>query len=115
MLDFITRSLKKLESQITDYEVIRQKFKVLKTIPFNSQTKKMTVAVEIEPSKTVRVFTKGATETLLDDCISMIEKNSEIVDLDISKREKIKESILKQMTKSAFRTLALAYKDMPYE
>ena len=37
-------------------------------IPFNSETKKMTVAVELEPKKRVRVFTKGASENIVDDC-----------------------------------------------
>lgn len=36
--------------------------------PFNSDTKKMTVAVEMEPEKKVRIFTKGASENLIDDC-----------------------------------------------
>lgn len=76
MLDFINRSLRKLDSPLIDYEAIRSKFKVLKTIPFNSHTKKMTVAIELEPSKTVRIFTKGATEMLLDDCIQMLEKDN---------------------------------------
>jgi magnesium-transporting ATPase (P-type) len=47
---------------------------VLKNIPFNSETKKMTVVVELEPEKLVRVFTKGASENLIDDCINMIDK-----------------------------------------
>ena len=36
-------------------------------IPFNSTTKKMTVVVEIEPGKRVRVFTKGAPEIIIQD------------------------------------------------
>lgn len=45
-------------------------------IPFNSETKKMTVVVEIEPDKKVRVYTKGASENLIDDCITMIDKSN---------------------------------------
>lgn len=44
-------------------------------IPFNSDTKKMTVVLEIEPDKKVRVFTKGASENIIDDCTSVIDKN----------------------------------------
>jgi magnesium-transporting ATPase (P-type) len=36
--------------------------------PFNSETKKMTVVVELEAGKRVRVFTKGASENIIDDC-----------------------------------------------
>lgn len=65
--------------------------------PFNSDTKKMTVVVELEPEKKVRVFTKGASENLIDDCITMVDKENKQTDLDLSKREKIKEDILKKM------------------
>jgi magnesium-transporting ATPase (P-type) len=37
-------------------------------IPFNSETKKMTVAIELEPGERVRIFTKGASENIIDDC-----------------------------------------------
>jgi magnesium-transporting ATPase (P-type) len=45
-------------------------------IPFNSDTKKMTVVIELEHDKKVRVFTKGASENLIDDCITMLDKTS---------------------------------------
>ena len=79
------------------YDQIREQHKILKNIPFNSETKKMTVVIELEPEKKVRVFTKGASENIIDDCSSMLDKQNQIVDLDISKREKLKESVLKQM------------------
>ena len=37
-------------------------------MPFNSETKKMTVVVELEHEKKVRIFTKGASEHIIDDC-----------------------------------------------
>lgn len=42
-------------------------------IPFDSYTKKMTVVVELERDKTVRAYTKGATENLIDDCDYFIQ------------------------------------------
>ena len=47
----------------------------------------MTVVVELEPEKLVRVYTKGASEHLIDDCATMIEKGSQEIDLDLTKRE----------------------------
>lgn len=44
-------------------------------IPFNSDTKKMTVIIELEKDKKVRVFTKGASENLIDDCITILGKS----------------------------------------
>jgi hypothetical protein len=34
----------------------------------------MTVAIEIEPDKKVRIFTKGASEIVIDDSCSVIVK-----------------------------------------
>ena len=56
---------------------MRAQHKILKMIPFNSQTKKMTVVIELEHDKKVRIFTKGASENLIDDCVNMIEKQSQ--------------------------------------
>lgn len=81
-------------------------------IPFNSDTKKMTVVIEIEPDKKVRVFTKGASENIIDDCITIIDKNQKDVDLDLTKRENIKDGVLKPMAQKALRTIGLGYKDL---
>jgi magnesium-transporting ATPase (P-type) len=97
MLDFINSSLRRLQKDEKSYENIRNKYKVLKNIPFNSTTKKMTVVVELEPEKRVRVFTKGASETLIDDCSAMIDKGNQLVDLDLNKRELLKDTTLKGM------------------
>lgn len=43
-------------------------------IPFNSETKKMTVVIEIEPERKVRIFTKGASENIIDDCAYIFVK-----------------------------------------
>lgn len=64
-------------------------------IPFNSDTKKMTVVVDLEPNKKVRIFTKGASENIIDDCNSMIDAQNTHSELDLSKRDKLKENILK--------------------
>ena len=72
MLDFVNRSLVHLKSQEKNYESIRSRHKVIKNIPFNSTTKKMTVVVELEPERRVRVYTKGASENIIDDCSSIL-------------------------------------------
>ena len=65
---FVNSELKDIGSAERTYEDIKGKFSVLKMIPFNSETKKMTVVVELEHEKRVRVFTKGASENIIDDC-----------------------------------------------
>jgi Ca2+ transporting ATPase len=102
LLDFVNRSLVNLgresdQSACDSYSQVKKRYKLLKMFPFNSDTKKMTVIVELEPEKRVRVFTKGASENLIDDCITMVDKDNKQTDLDLSKREKIKEDVLKKM------------------
>ena len=65
---FVNDSLKELERSETSYLDIQKKHKILKMMPFNSETKKMTVVVEVEPEKRVRIYTKGASENIIDDC-----------------------------------------------
>ncbi len=65
--------------------------------PFNSETKKMTVAVETEHEKTVRIYTKGATENILDDCVLYLDKKDFIDLSNISMKDKLKSTVLKEM------------------
>jgi magnesium-transporting ATPase (P-type) len=95
MLDFINRSLRKIQSEAKHYDTIRSQHKILQNIPFNSTTKKMTVVVELERDKTVRVYTKGASECIVDDCLNMIAKDGQLVDLDATAKEQLKETTLK--------------------
>jgi magnesium-transporting ATPase (P-type) len=64
----VNSELKDMGRAERSYEDVKGKFSVLKMIPFNSETKKMTVVVELEHEKRVRVFTKGASENIIDDC-----------------------------------------------
>lgn len=98
-------------------------------IPFNSETKKMTVVVELERDKRVRVFTKGASENIIDDCAYLLNANGGFprgsggdvhqqqpftINLDLKLREVIKKN-LNQMAEQSFRTIALGYKDITME
>ena len=74
LLDFVNSSLASLQRIEKSYSDFQSKFKVLKMIPFNSETKKMTVVIEIEPERKVRVFTKGASENIVDDCAYIFVK-----------------------------------------
>jgi magnesium-transporting ATPase (P-type) len=68
MLAFINKELKDNNRPEKSYEDIKNKQTLLKMFPFNSDTKKMTVVVELEHQKKVRVYTKGASENIIDDC-----------------------------------------------
>jgi P-type Ca2+ transporter type 2C len=96
-------------------------------IPFNSETKKMTVVIEHE--KGVRVFTKGASECIIDDCAFLLDPNiktqitniggssprtAPVINLDLNLREKLKKALI-EMAEKSFRTIALGYKDISME
>lgn len=113
LLAFVNAQLGELGRSERGYGDVKGKFKVLKMIPFNSETKKMTVVVELEPDQRVRVFTKGASECIIDDCAYVVAgSNVGIANLDLNKRDAIKEQILKHMAQNSLRTIALGYKDM---
>lgn len=106
LLQFVNDSLKLIQnpssqrsstSSLLTYDSIRSHQKVIKTIPFNSETKKMTVVIETEPDKKVRIYTKGASENIIDDCIAYFDKSHTECEIDLSKREAIKDTILKNM------------------
>lgn len=75
----------------------------------------MTVVVELEGNKKVRVYTKGASENIVDDCSNIIERNGEIKELDMDARQNLKETILKGMAVKSLRTIAIGYKDIFFE
>jgi magnesium-transporting ATPase (P-type) len=79
------------------YEAFRDKYKVLRTIPFNSESKKMTVALELETNKRVRVFTKGASETIIDECAFMQGEAGAQTKLDLARINLIKDQTLRHM------------------
>lgn len=120
LLDFVNRSLLKQEKQERTYENYRKNNKLLKMYPFNSTTKKMTVVVELEHMKMVRVFTKGASENIIDDCDRVLETNSDsgiavVKDFEGSAKTYVKETVIRNMAMNALRTIAMGYKDMTYE
>ena len=83
--------------------------------PFNSTTKKMTVVVEIEHNKMVRVFTKGASENIIEDCDRIIDgTNGEIKEFTDTMKAHVKETVIRNMAMNALRTIAMGYKDITY-
>lgn len=75
-------------------------------IPFSSERKVMSVLCDRPDGRFV--FTKGAPEVVLEKCQSM-QTASGIKPITASERKKLKD-VCKNMTQSALRTLAVAYK-----
>eukprot|EP00347_Sterkiella_histriomuscorum_P016123 403354399 len=76
ILKFVDSNLFKLNYREKCYQDVRDRFKILRVIPFSQDNKKMTVVVELIPGKLVRVFTKGASENLIAECNQFIDNQS---------------------------------------
>lgn len=116
LLDFVNKSLHKLGNrQEKSYDDIKQNCKLIKMYPFNSTTKKMTVVVELEHNKMVRIYTKGASENIIEDCDRVIEgANGEIKEFTDTMKAHVKETVIRNMAMNALRTIAMGYKDITY-
>ena len=97
-----------------DYDQVKEKNfnqKSDRLFSFNSD-KKRSSAVIVRADGTVRVYCKGAAETLLEDCLHYRNKNGQKV--VINKETKMKlELKINSMAERALRTLLLCHKDYP--
>ena len=82
-------------------------------IPFSARRKRMTTVVECETDRSkVRIYVKGATELILERCISYMGANSELKKFNFQKKEDIKCNVYENYSKRGLKTLGLGYKDI---
>jgi len=88
--------------------------RIVAQIPFNSKRKKATTAVVLPESNNsiVRVFVKGAPDFVLDLCDTYMDAYGEVVPLE-DKKYVMEYVVRDNFAKNAFRTLLIAYKDIP--
>ena len=80
-----------------------------KVFGFNS-AKKRSTAVTFRPDGSIRLFVKGAPESLLADCKYYLDRNAQPVPLTAAKRREIDMHIT-FMADNALRTLCIAHRD----
>lgn len=90
-----------------EYEEIRRQAKIIKQMPFSSQTKKMTTVIDSGQEKCA-VLTKGAPEVILENC-KYENINNEVLELTKSRREEILNEIL-LLQKQSMRVLGFGYR-----
>jgi len=71
----------------------------------------MTTAVDLGNGK-IRCFTKGASEVVLNDCTHFINGDGDVEEISMEKISDINTQVISNMTKQAYRTLTIAYKDI---
>ncbi len=101
LLDFV------LQNNVWIAEQVRQR-KRLGEVPFDSQRKLSTVAIEHPSGDGARVFVKGAPDVLIDRCVQEVGNPEGRLD---SARVVQIERTNEEMAKQGLRVLAFAYKD----
>ncbi|KAL4396657.1 hypothetical protein AHAS_Ahas01G0113800 [Arachis hypogaea] len=89
----------------------REKCKLIKVEPFNSEKKRMGVVVKVQDGGGLRAHSKGASEIVLASCDKVINSNGEIVSLDEEAMNHLSKTI-NQFAGEALRTLCLAYMEL---
>ena len=101
-----------------DYEKIRKTgSEIALRFAFSSTRKRMSTAIFINEEEefydegSFRMYTKGASEIVLNRCVNLITSNGEIELISEEKRKEMEEYINK-LARNGLRTFALAFKDL---
>jgi P-type Ca2+ transporter type 2C len=93
-----------------DYMRIRAEVQVLQLYPFNSERKRMSTIVRHRDGNQ-RIYTKGASEIVLEYCTRYLNKNGDVVPMTDEARDEFAKLIHRYAT-DALRTIAMAYADL---
>jgi Ca2+ transporting ATPase len=84
----------------------------IKSFPFNSTVKRMSIIVNMGPGKKKRLYTKGASEVILALCGSFVPLTGGTQRLSEGDVASIEKNIITPYANEGLRTLCLAYKDL---
>ncbi|OGM24661.1 hypothetical protein A2627_02585 [Candidatus Woesebacteria bacterium RIFCSPHIGHO2_01_FULL_39_28] len=88
-------------------EIIKPEWKIIKDLPFNPNTKRMSVVVN--KNKETYVFTKGAPESIISICNRMLVGENK---LPLTQKEKVRiEKEFQNFAKKGLRIIAFSFKD----
>ena len=93
-----------------DFNQIREQYPLAYQAPFSSERKRMTSVVGGDGA--YRVYTKGASEIILERCTSVVTDSGDIIDIEDDMRQELVQA-LETFSDEALRTLVLAYRDLP--
>ncbi|XP_039458924.1 plasma membrane calcium-transporting ATPase 1-like isoform X5 [Oreochromis aureus] len=100
---------------LQDYQAIRNEFpeeQLFKVYTFNSMRKSMSTVLK-NPDGSYRMFTKGASEILLEKCSKILVNSGRARGFKDENRLKVLKVVVEQMASKGLRTICLAYKDFP--
>eukprot|EP00960_Hanusia_phi_P051053 760575-Hanusia_phi.AAC.4 len=92
-----------------DYRAIRDKHPIIRSYPFSSLKKRMSTIIQNEDKK--RLFTKGASEVMLQICDKYVDHDGVVRPFPDELRGRVMQYISK-MSSQGLRTLTCAYRDL---
>jgi Ca2+-transporting ATPase len=102
-----------LQSLGCQYRELRDKVPIIKSFPFSSTKKRMSTIVQVDDGEGVkrRIYTKGASEVVLQLCSTYMDQDGSIKQLTPELRARVLQYISK-MASQGLRTLTLTFKDL---
>uniref|UniRef100_A0A8D0B819 Calcium-transporting ATPase n=1 Tax=Salvator merianae TaxID=96440 RepID=A0A8D0B819_SALMN len=98
-----------------DYEAMRTKIpeeKLYKVYTFNSDRKSMSTVLK-NPNGSYELFSKGASEILLEKCHQILDSEGKPISFPKPDRERVIKNVLEPMASEGLRTICIAYRDLP--
>ncbi|KAJ8384188.1 hypothetical protein AAFF_G00208060 [Aldrovandia affinis] len=98
-----------------DYQPIRnqiQEEKLYKVYTFNSIRKSMSTVIRL-PDASYRMYSKGASEIVLDKCTHILDRAGELRLFGPRDRDTMVKKVIEPMACDGLRTICIAYRDLP--
>ena len=95
-----------------DYQKVRDEFPeemLYKVYTFNSVRKSMSTVIKIKNG--YRVFTKGASEMVLNKCMFICSEGGNVIRFNKEDQENLVKCVIEPMACDGLRTIGIAYKD----
>eukprot|EP01087_Luapelamoeba_hula_P015518 TRINITY_DN4649_c0_g1_i2.p1 TRINITY_DN4649_c0_g1~~TRINITY_DN4649_c0_g1_i2.p1 ORF type:complete len:894 (+),score=154.17 TRINITY_DN4649_c0_g1_i2:24-2684(+) len=99
-------------SNESNYQHLRKTYKdkIVKMFPFTSDRKRMSVAVQVDDDSAYRLYTKGASELILERSAYMVGKDGQITSITDTDREQLNQ-LIEDLADQGLRTIGLAYRE----
>uniref|UniRef100_A0A6J0UWJ9 Calcium-transporting ATPase n=1 Tax=Pogona vitticeps TaxID=103695 RepID=A0A6J0UWJ9_9SAUR len=98
-----------------DYEAVRTKIpeeKLYKVYTFNSDRKSMSTVLK-NADGSYQLFSKGASEILLQKCVQLLDATGRPAPFSKKDRENVLKNVIAPMASEGLRTICLAFRDFP--
>lgn len=96
-----------------NYDQVRRSLQIAQLYPFSSERKRMSTLLEAQGGEEHRIYTKGASEIVLQYCDKIVSPEGKVTPLGEEEKEEIRVQVIEQFAAQGLRTICLAYGDFP--